>query len=70
MYEGSDDDYGNRPNKTTVTKKEQMEDESGLKRDEKFTVKEYWRPKMVDKYFVIDRESGEPRKFKSKEVQY
>lgn len=68
LLEGSDDDYGNNPNKTTVVKKSTSEkDESGLKQDEKFTVKEYWRPKMVDRYFVIDKESGEPRKFEKKE---
>lgn len=68
MHEGSDDDYGNRPNKTTVVKKTQADDESGLKRDEKFTIKEYWRPKLVEKHFVIEIESGEPRRFDTKEA--
>ena len=67
MYEGADDDYGNRPNKTTVTKKTQFENESGLERDSKFTVKEYWRPKMANRYFVVDRESGLPRKYETGE---
>lgn len=68
LKEGDNDDYGNNPNKTTVTKSSTKEDdESGLKMDEKFTVKEYWRPKMVDKYFVIDKESGEPQRFENKE---
>ena len=69
QVEGSDDDYGNRPNVTTVVKKKgKAREESGLERDSKFTVKEYWRPKLVTKYFVIDKESGEPRKFDHKEL--
>lgn len=68
LKEGSDDDYGNRPNMTTVVKKTDEEDESGLKMDNKFTVKEYWRPKSVEKYFIVDKESGEPRKFDSKDA--
>lgn len=67
LKEGSDDDYGNRPNITTVVKKTDADDESGLKRDNKFTVKEYWRPKMVDKYFVVNKDSGEPTRFDTKE---
>lgn len=67
MKEGSDDDYGNRPNVTTVVKKTDEEEESGLKRDNKFTVKEYWRAKMVDRYFVVEKETGEPRRFETKE---
>ena len=66
MQEGDKDDYGNRPNKATVVKKTAMEDESGLKMDNKFTIKEYWRPKMVDRFFVIDKESSEPRRFDTK----
>jgi hypothetical protein len=67
MHEGSDDDYGNRPNRTTVVKKTRQEDESGLKQDEKFTVKEYWRHKLVKRYFIIDKETGEPKRFETKE---
>ena len=65
--EGSDDDYGNRPNKTTVVEKSGEDEESGLERDTKFTVKEYWRSKLVDRYFVVEMESGEPREFTKKE---
>lgn len=67
MYEGTDDDYGNRPNVTTKVERSDHEEESGLKQDDKFTVKEYWRPKMVSKYFVINKENGLPRKFDTKE---
>ena len=67
LMEGSDDDYANRPNKTTTSKKTSADEESGLERDNKFTVKEYWRPKLVEKYFVVDKESGEPRRFDTEE---
>ena len=67
IQEGGKDDYGNRPNRATVVKRTKEEEESGLKMDDKFTVKEYWRPKMVDKYFVVDKESGEPRSFDKKD---
>lgn len=68
LLEGSDDDYGNDPNKTTVVKRSySAKDESGLVRDDKFTVKEYWRQKMVDRYFVIDKESGEPKGFEKED---
>lgn len=66
--EGGKDDYGNRPNKGSAANRTNTPDEeSGLTRDNKFTVKEYWRPKMVKRYFVIDRETSEPRKFETKE---
>ena len=67
LQEGGDDDYGNRPNVTTVVKRSDLDEESGLKQDNKFTVKEYWRPKMVERFFVVDKESSEPRKFDTKE---
>ena len=67
IQEGGKDDYGNRSNRSTVVKRTKEEEESGLKMDDKFTVKEYWRPKMVDKYFVVDKESGEPRSFDKKD---
>ena len=67
MYEGGKDDYGNRPNVASVTQKKDEDTESGLVRDNKFTVKEYWRPKMVDRFFVVDKESGEPKKFNTNE---
>lgn len=66
LREGSDDDYANRPNATTTAKKRRGTTSQGLSRDETFTVKEYWRVKRVDRWFVIDKESGEPRKFTSK----
>ena len=67
LQEGGKDDYGNRPNVSTVVKRTEEEKESGLVRDNKFTVKEYWRPKMVERYFVIDINSSEPRRFDKKE---
>lgn len=67
LLEGDDDDYGNQPNITTITKDLAGEAESEFDEDEKFTVKEYWRMKMIDKFFVIEKESGEPRRFDKKE---
>ena len=58
LQEGGDDDYGNRPNVTTVVKRSDLDEESGLKQDNKFTVKEYWRPKLVERFFVVDKESS------------
>lgn len=45
------------------------EDRSGseLEQDEQFTLKEYWYKKYVDRYFVIDIESGEPKEFEKKD---
>jgi hypothetical protein len=64
LSEGDQDDYGNRPNRTTVLRRNGgTAPESDLPQDDKFTVKEYWHPKQVKKYFVIDKESGEPRRF-------
>lgn len=66
--EGGRDDYGNRPNSASgANRTSQRDEESGLTRDNKFTVKEYWRPKMVERYFVIDAQTSEPRKFATKE---
>jgi hypothetical protein len=67
LQEGSDDDYGNRPNVTTVTQKSLPQEENELERDMKFTVKEYWRFKRVTRWFVINREDGEPEKFRTKD---
>lgn len=67
LQEGGDDDYGGKPNITTITKDLADQDESDFEDDEKFTVKEYWRPKMVDKFYAIEIESGEPRKFNTEE---
>jgi len=67
LQEGGDDDYGGKPNITTITKDLADQDESDFDEDEKFTVKEYWRTKMVDKYYAIEIESGEPRKFDTEE---
>jgi len=69
LKEGSDDDYGNRPNATTVAQESPLgPDGEFLSLDEKFTVKEYWRTKSVTKYYVVDREDGEPRKFDDQEA--
>ena len=64
--ESQDDNYGADPQKRNYQKTvgDPEEDESY---DGKFTVDEYWRLKMVDKFFVIDKESGEPIKFNKKE---
>lgn len=67
LQEGDDDDYGNRPIITSITKDISDDDESDFDEDEKFTIKEYWRPKMIDKFFVIELESGEPYRFDKKE---
>ena len=69
LVEGDQDDYGNRPNVTTRVRGANGSpmEESGLTRDEKFTVKEYWCPALVEKSFVIEAESGEPRRFDSKD---
>ena len=68
LKEGGDDDYGNRPERSTVKPKTTSGEEgSGLKRDDKFTVKEYWRPKLVKRFYVVDVESSEPRKFTTEE---
>lgn len=67
LSEGADDDYGNQPNKTTPKSSKRKASSEEPEKDTKFTVKEYWRPKMVEKYFVIDKESGEPKKFDTNE---
>lgn len=65
--EGSDDDYGNRPNKTTVVKRTEDVEKNDLEEDDRFTVKEYWCIKLVDKYFVINSSDGQPDRFETKE---
>ena len=67
LQEGGDDDYGNRPDKTTVVKESDFRDNPDLPQDMKFTLKEYWRYKRVNKYFVVEKETGEPRKFDDKD---
>jgi hypothetical protein len=68
MQEGGKDDYGNRPNKGSAANRTNTSDnESGLTRDNKFTVKEYWRPKLVDRFFVIDKDTSEPRKYTTRQ---
>ena len=67
QQEGSDDDYGNRPNVTTVVQSKDDTEKSMLEKDQKFTVKEYWRPKKVTRYFVISKDDGEPEKFDTEE---
>lgn len=67
ILEGDNDDYGNNPNKTTVVKvKDQLTDDPELEKDMKFTLKEYWYKKKVSRYYVIDKESGEPQEFEDK----
>ena len=71
IVEGDRDNYGARPNDTTVVKASSgtgaAGEESEFEGDQLFTVKEYWRKKYVIKYFVIDVETGEPKKFDKKE---
>jgi hypothetical protein len=69
LSEGDDDDYGNRPNSTTITRTAENPDdkEPDFEGDRKFTLHEYWRFKYVTKFFVIEKESGEPRRFDTKE---
>lgn len=63
---GADNDYNNAATRNYVKTPNSGQD-STLEKDFKFTVKEYWRYKMVTKYFVIDLASGDPKKFDSKE---
>lgn len=65
--EGDADNYGENANKATVVKSTDQEEETELEEDIRFTVKEYWKPKLVEKFFVINKESGEPDKFDTKE---
>lgn len=60
--EGDADNYGNNPTPSTVVMTTSP-DLNDLPQDVKFTHKEYWRKKYVKKFFVVDRESGEPVKF-------
>lgn len=60
----TDDNYGNDRRARSSQKMSEDDDDSN---DGKFTVKEYWRQKMVKRFFVIDRESGEPEKFEDKD---
>jgi hypothetical protein len=69
LSEGDDDDYGNKPNSTTITRSAENPDdkEPEFEGDRKFTLWEYWRFKYVTKFFVIEKESGEPRRFDKRE---
>jgi len=61
----SDDNYGNDEKKRNYTKAVQTPDSEAD--DGKFTVKEYWRTKLVERFFVVDKEDGEPESFETKE---
>jgi hypothetical protein len=65
--EGDKDNYGNNPNKVSVVRRDDLDDSYQFLPDAKFTLKEYWYKKYVDKYFVVDVETGEPRKFDTEE---
>lgn len=67
LQEGGNDDYGNRKGVSVTMPAKDADEESGLTKDNKFTVKEYWRPKMVERYYVVDKETSEPRKFQTKQ---
>jgi hypothetical protein len=63
--DGIINDYGNIPGRGSIEghKADDPEMEADNDFDQKFTLKEYWREKKVKKYFVIEAESGEPRRF-------
>jgi len=64
----ADDDYGNDEQKRNYVKFiASVTDDEDFEKDGKFTIKEYWRKKTVDRYFLIDKESGEPKKFDKEE---
>jgi hypothetical protein len=61
-----DDDYGLKPEQATSIKMSGDDDAGGIQ-DGKFNVLEYWRTKPVDRFFVIDKEEGTPRRFDTQE---
>lgn len=65
--ETENDDYGSRPqtqSQQTVTNG--GGDGSGGQKDTKFTVKEYWRQKLVERFYVINLADSEPKRFDDK----
>ncbi len=66
--EGMNDDYGNNPNKTTTITKGDDGGEPEIEDDKLFTLKEYWRNKMVKKWFVVHADTHEPEGFETKEL--
>lgn len=58
-----DDNYGTDTEKRNYQKTTVDEETE----DGKFTVKEYWRPRAMKKYFVINKEDGEPERFDTKD---
>jgi len=60
---GEEDDYGNRPGGRSVEGTRIAEPEFDM--DMPLTVKEYWRKKMVVKYFIV--QDGEAIKFETRE---
>lgn len=70
MQEGDKDNYGNDANAATIIAESEGIDsqaDTDFPDDKKFTHKEYWYKKVVTKYFVVDRTSGEPAKFDKKD---
>lgn len=65
--EGDRDNYGNNPNKTTVISPAGEVTEPELEEDRLFLLKEYWRYKRVERFFVMNAEDGEPEMFKTEE---
>lgn len=61
----ANDDYGNREPRNFVDSVPGARDED--EGDGKFTVKEYWRFKTVQKYFVINKANNEPQRFDTKD---
>lgn len=63
--QSQDDNYGSDKQKRNYQSTPSITDDS--EDDGKFTVYEYWRPKRVQKFFVIDLGSGEPTRFNTEE---
>lgn len=61
----TDDNYG-AARARSMTKISGDPEAGALDQDGKFTVREYWRYKLVSKYFVINKETGDPSRFEDK----
>ena len=63
-----DDDYSNRAARATQKVATGGGEQNTLPQDGKFLVKEYWRIKMVKRFFVINKDSGTPDRFDKKDL--
>ena len=61
------EDYDNDTERMVTTTGGSPEEELSFDGDIKYLVKECWESKKVTKYFVIDKETGEPQRFNTKE---